>query len=683
MTLRNSLHRACLLRIAAAVVVGSALVAPNAGATEIDISDPVSAEQTHVVSDRTVGTLVARTAATPPTFSTTWSAGARFGGISHYVDDGYGRFAVAIDDRVEIFDEDGALIATLNDIPGALDPLIISRDIYVASSTGEIHQFDRESLELQKTIDTGDSGILSMTSGNFDIYYLTVDRPDLIGRIRFSYDDLDPELIQTAGPNRMVRASGSFVAAVNNSVSLYYPRAYEPASLVDEFGPFNDVSDVLFDQHAHTAWIAPAGGPTISEYSRFQESIVQRPNLAAEGFVAATRSSTLMAFATVGSEQWDIRVHDGSTTRPSMVVALESGDWVIERGLAIGFEAIAAVVMDATCGCPSLVLEPLEPGVDNAETVRSVEAGDTASLTISGTALDTSWVLDRTRGRVDAVANADGTTLTVDMSGHDIGRYTLEVTNATGIVKLLVDVVAPAPPPVDITATLCPWLTDSVVRLYSAYFLRAPEVGGFEFWLTEYSNGNWDLGRMAQFFAESPEFNERYGSLNDQAFVDLVYRNVLGRNPDTAGVGYWTERMSNHGLTRGELMLNFSESPEYVDLTATAQPLAGDFNWFPAGTTWACGFGVVNAAVPPVAHVDIAMFNLSSRDQHASISLETNGQWGQVTGAALPTGTLIAYWAVPYTDGSTTALRLESTGDFGWMLVFSPQPTPTSRAGWN
>jgi len=63
-------------------------------------------------------------------------------------------------------------------------------------------------------------------------------------------------------------------------------------------------------------------------------------------------------------------------------------------------------------------------------------------------------------------------------------------------------------------------------------------------------------------FAGSPEFNLRYGALGNPAFVTLVYRNVLNRDPDKAGLDA-SVAFLGRGARRGEVMLGFSESPEF------------------------------------------------------------------------------------------------------------------------
>jgi hypothetical protein len=63
-------------------------------------------------------------------------------------------------------------------------------------------------------------------------------------------------------------------------------------------------------------------------------------------------------------------------------------------------------------------------------------------------------------------------------------------------------------------------------------------------------------------FAGSGEFANRYGALDNTQFVTLVYRNVLGPDPDSAGLAFWRGQLDG-GLSRGAMMRAFSESAEY------------------------------------------------------------------------------------------------------------------------
>jgi hypothetical protein len=104
---------------------------------------------------------------------------------------------------------------------------------------------------------------------------------------------------------------------------------------------------------------------------------------------------------------------------------------------------------------------------------------------------------------------------------------------------------------------------DPVVRLYSASFGRPPDRSGLTYWMGRRAAGV-SLARISASFAASSEFTRTYGRLSNRSFVALVYRNVLGREADPGGLGYWTARLDRRATSRGHLMASFSESTEHV-----------------------------------------------------------------------------------------------------------------------
>ena len=109
-------------------------------------------------------------------------------------------------------------------------------------------------------------------------------------------------------------------------------------------------------------------------------------------------------------------------------------------------------------------------------------------------------------------------------------------------------------------------LVDPVTRLYQAYFLRTPDAPGLDHWVAKHRAGQ-SLSSISEHFATSSEFKTRYGALATAAFVDLVYRNVLGRAPDQRGAAFWKQQLDTGKRSRGAVMVGFSESPEYRKVT--------------------------------------------------------------------------------------------------------------------
>jgi hypothetical protein len=101
-----------------------------------------------------------------------------------------------------------------------------------------------------------------------------------------------------------------------------------------------------------------------------------------------------------------------------------------------------------------------------------------------------------------------------------------------------------------------------VIRLYFAYFDRAPEPAGLDYWVDRRDAGTASLASISSFFSKSAEFTATYGGTTNAQFVTLVYQNVLDRDPEPAGLAYWKGRLDQGTITRGNLMLAFSESLE-------------------------------------------------------------------------------------------------------------------------
>lgn len=123
---------------------------------------------------------------------------------------------------------------------------------------------------------------------------------------------------------------------------------------------------------------------------------------------------------------------------------------------------------------------------------------------------------------------------------------------------------------------------DSVVRLYLSVFARVPDSDGQQFWVQRYMSG-LALADAAGFFIESPEWRSTYGEVDDRQFVELLYQNVLHRSPDDEGWNYWAARLES-GEERTAILLGFSESPEFITDTGTAQPSLPPFPGIPANS---------------------------------------------------------------------------------------------------
>ncbi len=97
-------------------------------------------------------------------------------------------------------------------------------------------------------------------------------------------------------------------------------------------------------------------------------------------------------------------------------------------------------------------------------------------------------------------------------------------------------------------------------RLYEAAFDRAPDAAGIGFWLAGMDRGE-AFAAVAQAFTDSPEYLRLYGALDNAGFVERLYINALDRTHDLEGRDFWVAAL-NAGVTRGDVVTGFSESPE-------------------------------------------------------------------------------------------------------------------------
>lgn len=114
-------------------------------------------------------------------------------------------------------------------------------------------------------------------------------------------------------------------------------------------------------------------------------------------------------------------------------------------------------------------------------------------------------------------------------------------------------------------------VSDSIVRLYCGLLGREPDALEVEYWARRYWNG-LPLVSIAEAFTTSSEFVDRYGDPTDEALVAILYHSVLGRDPGASGIGPFVEELLAGELTRGSLVVAFTDSPEFVAMTGTAAP---------------------------------------------------------------------------------------------------------------
>ena len=112
-------------------------------------------------------------------------------------------------------------------------------------------------------------------------------------------------------------------------------------------------------------------------------------------------------------------------------------------------------------------------------------------------------------------------------------------------------------------------------ELYVAFFNRIPDADGMEYWAKQMNNGTSILRIAESFYNAGVAFSKVTGftaTMSEADFINLVYRNVLGRSygADLEGLKYWTDQLMSGKATRGSLV---------VDILASAHSFKGDPTW--------------------------------------------------------------------------------------------------------
>ena len=105
--------------------------------------------------------------------------------------------------------------------------------------------------------------------------------------------------------------------------------------------------------------------------------------------------------------------------------------------------------------------------------------------------------------------------------------------------------------------------TRFATRLYEQCLGRAPEEDGLLYWSMQLTNRKVSGSWAAKSFFMLPEFVNK--NLSNEDFVTCVYRTYMGREPEIAGLVYWTGRL-NSGLSREDVLNEFSYSTEFANI---------------------------------------------------------------------------------------------------------------------
>lgn len=106
-------------------------------------------------------------------------------------------------------------------------------------------------------------------------------------------------------------------------------------------------------------------------------------------------------------------------------------------------------------------------------------------------------------------------------------------------------------------------ISSFVTRYYRLCLGREPDPGGLNYWVTQLSAGHNTGATLALDFIFSPEFIAR--NVNDDEFLDVMYRTFFDRVADDSGKAYWLDTLRD-GISRKYVLSCFVNSVEFSDV---------------------------------------------------------------------------------------------------------------------
>ena len=105
-----------------------------------------------------------------------------------------------------------------------------------------------------------------------------------------------------------------------------------------------------------------------------------------------------------------------------------------------------------------------------------------------------------------------------------------------------------------------PPVQDSIIGLYTAYYNRAPDQGGFDFW-NQQASATGDISAtllmISEGFSQHPQFIQDYPRTDStRQFVTKIYNNILNRAPDAGGLDFWVKEL-DRGLRKSKFIVTY------------------------------------------------------------------------------------------------------------------------------
>lgn len=206
---------------------------------------------------------------------------------------------------------------------------------------------------------------------------------------------------------------------------------------------------------------------------------------------------------------------------------------------------------------------------------------------------------------------------------------------------------------------------EQITAIYVAYYDRAPDPVGLQFWVDQLEGGR-SIEQIATDFSSAAETIDKYpffespGLASGDNFITSIYVNLFGRTPDDAGREFWTNQLESGSTPVGEIILAILEGAQseatggFPDEETVTNKIDVGLDW----TVAAANEGIGTASNPIAEDVDgqVVVNNQAAFESATSILDGVDGTEESVTAAKTLTDAFFA------TGGGTGESFVLTTG---------------------
>jgi hypothetical protein len=251
---------------------------------------------------------------------------------------------------------------------------------------------------------------------------------------------------------------------------------------------------------------------------------------------------------------------------------------------------------------------------------------------------------------------------------------TVKITKTLASLALLASLLLHAAP----SAAIVP--AQFIAKIYTEALGRIPDQGGWSSAVTYFQQNGCSRGTLATWGTSALTSAEFTGlGYDNAAFLLILYRATLDREPDTGGYNYWYGQLQN-GLSRSQMIANSFNSTEFVNLVSFICSGSGSYSFERQGPGMAMqiptnipgGYGNISQAQLQAL--------LNSTASGGTVYLQQESVVYLTSSLSIPTGVTLATYGNPPPHQHGFMARLIRAAAFTSPMVQLAADTTASNA---